>query len=88
MYCRERSTGNYGGDVGDCDETLERVNGARPPDDGTRSARPSRRPIRNKTACLPAEAGSAQNDHRAGRMCHNVLAHRAKQHAGEAPATV
>lgn len=32
-----------------------------------------------------AQAGSAQDDHRAGRVCDDVLAHRAKQHACEAP---
>ena len=32
-----------------------------------------------------AQAGSAQNDHRAGRVRDDVLAHRAKQHAREAP---
>ena len=30
-------------------------------------------------------AGSAQDDHRAGRVRHDVVAHRAKQHAYEAP---
>jgi hypothetical protein len=32
-----------------------------------------------------AQAGSAQDDHRAGRVRDDVLAHRAKQHACEAP---
>ena len=30
------------------------------------------------------EAGSAQDDYWAGRVCHDVLAHRAKEHACEA----